>query len=437
MILFYILVLAGAMPNHPLFEAPLGGLTVIKWLGIVCCAYAFFRLLASPRLPAFVKTWEVRSFLILLGIATLSFLTLSNTKGLSFNPIFTYFTYLSLIFTTISVVNTYERLHNTLLALIAGASLASLYVIREFQASGGTNLRPGYVAGDSNYFATCTVLVLPLAVYFLKLKGSQLRWWFCAGSLVLMLVAFTLASSRGGLLGLGVAMLYMILRSGQSRRGAIAIMVVLAPMLLLSPVSPLSRMLHPNYGDYIGAQVRREFWKLALDMVRDHPVMGIGLGNFTAQSFTVSRELAGIKGVACNTFLEIAAELGIPAFLVYCAIVAGALSSAGKLRALGIRLGDSFLQYAGQAMQAGLLGFSAAAIFVSAQYQKPFWVMVALTGTVPTLLRDRSRQSEQPLEPAAGTTTRRPSATDAWAEYEQPSPQLPENQEIPLRHVYR
>jgi putative inorganic carbon (hco3(-)) transporter len=392
MILFYILVLTSPMPNHPVFEAPFAGLTVVKWLGIACCAYACLRLLTPPRRPAFLKSQEARFFLVLFGVATLSFFTLSDPRGLTFNPMFTYVSYVLLFFTTLSVVNTYERLHRTLLALIAGMALASLYVIREFQASGGTDLRPGYVTGDSNYFAACAVLVIPIALYFAKRKASRLERWFCGVSLVLILLAFTVASSRGGLVGLCVVAAYMIARSGQSRRAAVVTVVLLLPMLLFLPASPLSRMLHPNYGDFLGEQIRRDFWRAGIDMVRNHPLTGIGLGNFTAQSFSTWPGAEGKHGMACNTFLETAAELGFPGFLAYCGLLGGALTSAGKLRSEGKKRADTLLVYAGEAMQAGLLGFSAAAMFVSAEYQKPFWVIVALTATVATLLAQHSAQ---------------------------------------------
>jgi hypothetical protein len=66
------------------------------------------------------------------------------------------------------------------------------------------------------------------------------------------------------------------------------------------------------------------------------------------------------------------------------------------LGAEGKRRNNTFLQHAGHAMQAGFVGFSAAAMFVSAEYQKPFWIMVALTATVPTLLmQSRKRTSSQ------------------------------------------
>jgi O-antigen ligase len=141
-------------------------------------------------------------------------------------------------------------------------------------------------------------------------------------------------------------------------------------------------------------------------MIVDKPVTGIGLGNFTAQSFTVSEGIEGKQGMACNTFLEMAAELGIPGFLAYCAIVAGALFSADKLRQEGKRTCDTCLQYTGQALQAGLIGFSAAAIFVSAQYQKPFWIIVALTATFPALLRQQSRRQSRGLQQVAIPRTR-------------------------------
>ncbi|MBV9182166.1 MAG: O-antigen ligase family protein [Acidobacteria bacterium] len=371
------------MPNHPLFEEPFAGLTLVKWLGIVCCAYACIRLLQDRRRPVFLGSWQARCFLTLLALSTISYLALSKTDGLSFSPMFSYVSYALLFFTTVALVNTYERFYKTLLAALAGATWASLYVIREFQASGGMNLRPGYVAGDSNYFATCTVLVIPIAVYMLRMKGSRWERWFCGVSLVLMLLAFTLASSRGGLFGLCVAAAYMLLRSARSRRLAVLITVLLLPLLWLSPASPLARMLHPSFGDVMGEQIRRDFWRVGLEMIRKHPITGIGLGNFTAISST---KVGAQHGIACNTFLEITAELGIPGLIAYCGIVLGAISHTSKLRAAGKMRRDRSLLYAAEGIQAGLIGFSAAAVFVSAEYQKPFWVMIAVTATIPMIL---------------------------------------------------
>ena len=389
MILYYILIVLAPMPNHPLFDLSFAGLSVVKWLGMTCCGYAIVRLVQRKQMPAFLKASEFNWFLVLLALATVSYFTLSKPEGLTFSPMAMYFNYLLLFVTTFALVNNFERLGYALLASVAGTAIASLYVIREFQASG--NMRPGYIAGDSNYFATCTVLVIPVAVYFAKMKGSQWRRWFCIISLLLMVVAFTLASSRGGLIGLIVALGYMVLRSGRSRKSALALTALVLPLLFLAPSSPLARMLHPTYGDYLGSQIRHDFWIVGLDMIRKHWAVGIGLGNFTAYSYTMTQGVEGRHGMACNTFLELAAELGIPGLIAYCAILLGSFSAAGRLRVEGCKRKDAFLHYSGQAMQAGLLGFAAAAVFVSAEYQKPFWMMVALTTTVPTLLRQKAK----------------------------------------------
>lgn len=397
MILYYILVVMAPMPNHPLFDISFAGLSVMKWLGLCCCGYAIVRLMRCKRMPAFLKASEFNWFVVLSALATVSYFTLSKPETLTFSPMAMYFNYLLLLVTTLAVINNFERLRYALLASVAGAAIASLYVIREYQASG--NMRPGYIAGDSNYFATCTVLVIPAAVYFAKMKGSRWQRWLCMVSLLLIVIAFTLASSRGGLIGLIVAMGYMVLRSGKSRKSALALAALILPLLFLAPSSPLARMLHPSYGDYLGSQIRHDFWIVGLDMIRKHWLTGVGLGNFTAFSYTMTQGLGQRHGMACNTFLELAAELGIPGLIAYCAILFGAFSAAGRLRAEGSKRKDAFLFYAGQGIQAGLLGFAAAAAFVSAEYQKPFWMMVALTATVPTLLRQQTGvKSARPTE---------------------------------------
>ena len=142
-------------------------------------------------------------------------------------------------------------------------------------------------------------------------------------------------------------------------------------------------------------------------LIREHPLTGIGLGNFTAYSFSASPGAAVRHGMACNTFLEIAAELGVPGFLAYCGLSGAALWSAEKLRSEGKKRKDVLRFYSGEAMQVGLLGFLGAAMFVSAEYQKPFWVIVALAAASPSLLTQspsRSRAVKSVLVPASSRT---------------------------------
>ena len=397
MYFFYLLVFAAPMPNHPLFEAHLLGFTGIKWIGIACCVYAFYEMWKGRSSRGAWRTTEVRAFAVLFCIAAVSSLTLSKRGTITFNPMASYLSFALLFFVAAILVNSYERLHKTLLAAMAGDALTSLYVIREFQASGGEVTRPGYIAGDSNYFATCALLVIPFAMYFAWKGKVRKERWFCVISLVFILMAFTLASSRGALIGLGTEITCLMLLSGKSRKSAILVAAILLPLLLYAPSSPLSRLLHPAYGDELGSQIRWHFWKSGLDMIQGHPLTGIGLGNFSAYSNMFIHGAGRRHGMACNTLLELTAELGIPGLLAYIMILWGAMRSAVKLRLAGMNNGVPALQHIGEAMLTGLLGFIAASMFVSAEYQKPFWVMVALSAVVPALLKQQDLNRSKPL----------------------------------------
>jgi len=407
MLFFYILVLAAPMPNHPLFEASVLGMSIIKWLGIASCVYAVAQLPSRVKYFGSSLSAETGAFAVLVGIAAVSYATLSRPETITFKPMSSYVSYLLLFFIAICLVDSPEKLHRTLLVGLVGSAIAALYVIREYQASGGMQMRPGYIAGDSNYFATCSLLAIPIGFCFARRENAPIERALCIVSTIVILVAFTLASSRGGLVGLCLEIGYMILRTGKSRRIAILLGMLLLPALLFSPVSPLGRMLHPEYGDELATQIRRDFWRVGFMLIREHPLTGIGLGNFTAYSFSASPGAAVRHGMACNTFLEIAAELGVPGFLAYCGLSGAALWSAEKLRSEGKKRKDILRFYSGEAMQVGLLGFLGAAMFVSAEYQKPFWVIVALAAASPSLLTQspsRSRAVKSVLVPASSRT---------------------------------
>jgi len=411
MLFFYILVLAAPMPNHPLFGATLIGISIIKWLGIASCACALMHfpdraIYFGPKMPR-----ESGAFLALFGIAALSYAALSRPETISFQPMSSYTSFLLLFVVTTCLVDSTEKLYKTMLVALVGSAIAALYVIREYQASGGLQVRPGYIAGDSNYFATCSLLALPIAFCFARREESRTERFVCIACGALILVAFTLASSRGGLVGLCIEIAYMILRSGRSRRIAILAAVILMPVLQFSPVSPLGRMLHPEYGDGLATQIRRDFWRVGFALIREHPLTGIGLGNFTSYSLSAAPGVAARHGMACNTFLEIAAELGVTGLLAYCWVSAAALYSAERLRAEGKRRKDVLLFYIGEAMQAGLLGFLGAAMFVSAEYQKPFWVMVALAATSHSIQMQLSTQTRKLSRPLNSATAREYAST--------------------------
>src|SRR5438552_4674290 len=364
MILFYILVFVMAMPNHPFFELPFAGLTIIKYLGIACFGYAVIRSATRGSLPNFLSAWQVRAFFLLLILCALSLLFSGQSIGLEFSPGITYLSFLFFVLTTIAVIDSRSRLQMSLMAAVGSIGIASLYVLREFQKSGGTELRPGWIAGDSNYFTINALLILPLAYYTTKNHRPFWERWFCVGCLLVILPAITLASSRGGFLGLCAAAGYMILRSKQWKRDLLLGFIFLVPLMLFAPSSPIKRFFDAGYAEQIGVETRQTYWRSGLNMVREHPLTGVGLGKFKQMVDRYGDRNLDLHGIAHNTYLEITAELGVFGLLAFLAVLGFSWAALEKVRARAALSKDKFMFYNAVGIQAGLLGYTVAAFFL-------------------------------------------------------------------------
>lgn len=391
MILFTLLV--GIMPlsEHRLWGAEVAGLTMFKWIGLGCMAYAAFHLTRRREPPTFLATWQARLFVVLYVIALVSYLVKRLPTGGAVLAIQSYTSFLILFFITLSVIDCTRRLGWTLLTAVGSVAFASLYVIREWQKYHNVypDFRPGSVVGDPNYFTVSAVLCVPLAIALLRpMRQTWLRA-FLLGSILITLVAVALAASRGGFLGL-VAASIVLLWHARHRFRNLAMVAVLAPVLLLLPVAPIQRLLHPNHSDQEAGEARLVAWRAGLKMIKAYPLTGVGLGNFKAEMVRYADPKADIDSIAHNTYVEIAAEMGIPTLLLFLALIALSCSSLDRARRRALRLRSSLLSQGALGMEAGIVGFAVSIFFLSAEYQKLFWLMVLLSMCLPVLLTNRA-----------------------------------------------
>src|SRR5207245_3643202 len=90
--------------------------------------------------------------------------------------------------------------------------------------------------------------------------------------------------------------------------------------------------------------------------------------------------------LAHNSYLEYAAELGIPAFLIFLGILASTFFLLEQVRRHALERKDTFLKQVALGLQAGLIGFAGSAFFFSAEYEKPFWLVVFISCSIPPLI---------------------------------------------------
>jgi O-antigen ligase len=382
MILFYLLTTVLPLTRHPIWSLFVGDLTVIKYLGLACVIYAGVTLTTGATPPAFLATWQARIFLLFLALATLSFFTLTGPVAWETSVLMIYVSLLMLFFATVTLVNTLSRLRWTLLSTLGGLAFASLHVLREYQGiyRSGIDLRPGWVVGDPNYFTLSTLFAVPLAFALLRDRGPRWQRAFCLACLVVILMAVTVASSRGGFIALAVSLLFVLWQLPKRARNLAIVAALVLPLSLLSPVSPLQRLIAPTFSDKDAEETRYRLWNGGLRMFQTHPVFGVGVMNF--KPLVPEFQEAGARTVgalAHNTYIELGAEMGLLGLGSFVGVWIAAVRSLQRARMQALRLGIPFLYLAAVGLQAGLIGYAVGIFFVSAQYQRLYWFTVFLS----------------------------------------------------------
>ena len=184
--------------------------------------------------------------------------------------------------------------------------------------------------GHPNNLAGFLSMILPLN---LALLFAPLRRRLKVGLvilLVLMATALVLTLSRGGWLAFifgGLVTLFFCL-SRRSRHKALSMILALtvAVTFLVATivlVEPLKRRLFEE--DYGAAQTRIPLALVALNIIRHHPWLGVGLTDYVAAapSYDITKQAISYEfpRPVHNEFLLIGSELGLPALALFLLIL--------------------------------------------------------------------------------------------------------------------
>ena len=383
--------------NHPIWGAYFGPLSVFQYLGLLCLIGAVARILSTGRVPLLFANWPLRLLFLLYFIAVLSALTREANVALFDDSLNTYTSSVLLIVLTLILVDTVERLKWVILCLVGSYAWASLYMIREW--AGNRGVRPGWIVGDSNFFATSAIFAIVLGFYFMRSPGPSWQKWYCTLCLLTILAGTTLCASRGGFLGLAVASPILAWQTKNRIRNFLVLTALLLSFSLILPVSPLQRFLHPTYSETGSEDAHQAAWRAGYRMIEAHPLRGIGLGQFKPYMPKYSDPGEKVVSIAHNIFIEVAAELGIPALIVFVAFFIACVLGLGRVKKMAAA--PEIVRGAAGALQAGVLGFCVAGCFVSAEYQKTTWMGLALVPCIIALSRSRETRRTQEEEFAA------------------------------------
>jgi O-antigen ligase len=264
--------------------------------------------------------------------------------------------------------------------------------------------RPAGPVGDPNRYAQILLVLVPLGLFRLKSERGWLRW-LAAGLTALIVVGVLLTFSRGA--GIALALIFptagvlMKLKFKQMALVGVLLLTMVsvaapdfvARMATLGGSATLISSQGEETSDTADHSTRSRLTKnlAALHMFFDHPLLGVGPGNFGAYSnqyaepVGVSVDIVGSK--AHNLVLGLVAETGMLGLLTFCGAVGATLLSVWRVRRQALA-GSEMLGLAnGLLLALAAYGFSG--IFLHLSYQRYFWFLMALAGTLSIIVREQ------------------------------------------------
>lgn len=387
------------MTRHPFWAARFGPLNSFEYLGLASLAYAAIHIRRHKRTPAFLRMPQVSALLFFYLVVIFSALRSNLSITLKDNSFVAYTSAALLFFITLAVVDSLPRFRRIVLVTIGSYAFASLYLLREWQTQHAlwSSFRPGRITGDANYFSCAALIAVLPAIYLAASKRAVWERLFCAACLLIVCITLLLSASRGAFLGLAAAAIYSLWHTRHRVRGLALLMVLVVPASFLLPNSPLRRLLNPAPAEQISEDAHLEAWRAGFRMIEAHPLAGVGIGRFKQEMPAYAAPGIDVDSVGHNMFIEVAAEMGIPAALLFLSIFFFNFRSLANVRR-ELRSDPNAPQFAKQmamALSANLVALFVSGMFISAEYQKTTWFALALAATLssPAVLSAVQRES--------------------------------------------
>lgn len=233
---------------------------------------------------------------------------------------------------------------------------------------------------DNNGYAMIFVMALPLVYFLIFSEKKSIIKILLIILFPLLIHAIILTYSRGGFLGLCVVCVFCLLRTKKKLAIGIAGILLIALIVRLAGPPVIERLSTiKNYEQDSSAAERLESWKAGLRMIASHPLSGVGLDNYRYLSMEYNPDGLSNAIVAHNTFIHTGAEAGIPALLLYLALLFSCFKDLRRIRIKFHSDKENWKYYYASMLESSLLGYIVCGIFLTLSWFELFYPMIALT----------------------------------------------------------
>ena len=382
-----LLLLIAAAPLEALFPSGTsGGLSVTKAVGALCFLSFGLSAVATGR-----RLWFGVPHALVFGLLAIAMLSMLGAQSTSDAMATTtrYASFVALFFVVSQFVGDHA-LHTRIAWVLSAASTVAGGVASWYFLSGRT-LSARLPYGDPNDVAFILATTLPLTFWLLREPGRRRVLVVAMIGVISVSTLFTL--SRGALVGLGVAVLWLAVTERRLAKpllaGALVAAVILGAVYHVKQNRIETGLRAKQKVASANVSSRLEAFSAAARLSVEHPLLGVGPGNFQYHFLEATDSPPGAQRlvVVHDAYLDIAAELGPLAmvlFLAYLGVVFWQLSGARRLA-----LGPPGMA---AALRISLVVGTFAALTLSEQYFAPFW----LIGGLAAALWQEQHLSERP-----------------------------------------
>jgi len=280
-----------------------------------------------------------------------------------------------------TIIDSYEKLRGVYQTIVAWTTLSSLVGIAQYLS--GMPEAVGLI-GNRNVFAMYGTIAIVCAYLLHQSTRNPLEKLALAISTPILFVALALTFSRAGLLVLGVAMILVFAKAAKERRFfvlliSIVLITVIAaflPAVFWSRASSIVPSIQ-RQEDTFGMRIR--LWKAGMAMVVDHPIQGVGPGNYQV---AVPRYMKGMmvekRLGAHNSYVSVAAELGVAGLALFLILHIMALRRIHRASVNATRSGNKNLALLALTAEASILIVMLSGLSGHLEYTKYLWVFFGL-----------------------------------------------------------
>jgi O-antigen ligase len=291
-------------------------------------------------------------------------------------------------------------------ANVLGMQLSLTREVTDWQWGGGRY--SGTLEAPS---AAGTFMAIYLLVFMPRLfagPGRRARrsdYWLFGFGLVALLLTLTRSAWLGFLLGGGGMGLQYLRRQGRVARSSLVRLLGIAVGCVLGAWAVLAPRMAD---DHVGAAMTR--WHLvmiALEMIKSHPLTGVGINTAAGQVWGYAAQLGqgGWVFIVHNHFLLVAAEMGMPALLAFVSLLSLALRTAWRCA----RSADPLVRETGEGLFWSLVTMAWALNMdqvAAASTHVLLWLLMGLSIGLGTRLRRTSAAAEMPAAPGVAPALR-------------------------------